>query len=436
VSPTVGYLDARAGVSGDMWLGALLDAGCPLDFLQSVPGALGLDGVTVEARRVRRGPLDAAKVDVLLPGTHPQEEGHGHAAHGSNEPGHGHVHGRAEASRHAVAAPPRTKAHAHAHRGLREVLAVVRGAKGLPVEALADATRTFTLLAEAEARVHGVTPDEVHFHEVGALDALVDVVGVCAGLRRLGVVEVRVSPLPWFQGEVETEHGRLSLPAPAVVRLLEGHPTFPSGESYEQVTPTGAALVRALSRGTAPPAGFVPRATGTGAGTHPGGRLPNVCRLTVGEHGAEASEAGDVVLLETNLDDATGQQVAHAIERALEAGALDAWAAPVAMKKGRLGTVLSVLAPPALARALEEVLFRETPTLGVRRATLSRTALPRRSVPVPTPYGPIHVKVRTAPGGDEATPEYEECRLAAERAGVPLREVQDAALAAWHASRA
>jgi uncharacterized protein (TIGR00299 family) protein len=311
------------------------------------------------------------------------------------------------------------------------VLAVVRGARGLPAEALADAVRAFTVLAEAEAAVHGVSPDEVHFHEVGALDALVDVVGVCAGLRRLGVVEVRVSPLPWFSGEARMAHGALPLPAPAVVHLLAGHPTYPSGETFEQVTPTGAALVRALSRGTAPPEGFVPRAVGVGAGNHSGGRLPNVVRLVVGEAGAEAGGSEDAVLLETNLDDATGQQVARAMERALAAGALDAWATPVVMKKGRPGTVLSVLAPPAAASALEAVLFRETPTLGVRRRAVARTTLPRRLVPVPTPYGPIHVKVRTGPDGDEATPEHDECRAAADRAGVPLRAVQDAALRSW-----
>jgi uncharacterized protein (TIGR00299 family) protein len=390
VSPTVAFLDARAGVAGDMWLGALLDAGLPAGALEGIPAALGLPDVSVEVSRVRRGALAAAKVDVRVTG-----------------------------------------AHGHDHRGLSEVLAIVRAARGLPAEALADAVRVFTGLAQAEARVHGVSPDEVHFHEVGALDALVDVVGVCVGLRRLGVVEVRVSPLPWSSGEVSTEHGALPLPAPAVVHLLAGHPTYPSGESFEQVTPTGAALVRALSRGTEPPEGFVPRAVGVGAGTHPGGRLPNVVRLVLGEAGPESADPRDAVLLETNLDDATGQQVARALDQALAQGALDAWATPVVMKKGRPGVVVSLLARPADADALEAVLFRETPTLGVRRRAVARTTLPRRLVPVQTPYGPIHVKVRPGTQGEEATPEYEECRLAADRAGVPLRAVQDAALSAW-----
>jgi uncharacterized protein (DUF111 family) len=200
------------------------------------------------------------------------------------------------------------------------------------------------------------------------------------------------------------------------------------------VTPTGAALVRALSRGVLPPAGFVPRAVGVGAGDHPGGRLPNVVRLVLGETGADATPS-DAVLLETNLDDATGQEVGHAIDRALAAGALDAWAVPATMKKGRPGVVLAVLAAPAAAADLEALLFRETPTLGVRRRAVARTVLPRRSVSVSTPYGTVHVKVRSTPDGDEATPEYDECRAAAERAGVSFRAVADAAARAFAALR-
>jgi uncharacterized protein (TIGR00299 family) protein len=386
---TVAFVDASAGASGDMFLGALVDAGLPVAALEEVVAALGLDGVRVSATRTRKGALAATKVDVHLP-----------------------------------------HAHDHPHRHLSDVVAMIRRAKGLPAEATADAVRAFTLLAEAEGLVHGVPAEEVHFHEVGALDALVDVVGTCVGLRRLGVLEVRVSPLPWFSGTAKMAHGELPLPAPAVVHLMRGHPTVPSGERFEQVTPTGAALVRALSRGATPPPGFVPRAVGVGAGTHPGGRLPNVVRLVLGEVAGEGA-AADAVLLETNLDDATGQQVARAIERALSAGALDAWAAPVTMKKGRPGVVLCVLAEPAAAAGLEALLFRETPTLGVRRHAVARTALSRRSVSVDTPYGAIHVKVRSTPDGDDATPEFDECRLASERTGVPVRTVQSAALAAW-----
>jgi hypothetical protein len=406
---TVAFLDLAAGVAGDMCLGALVDAGLPLSALEEVVAALGLRDVTLRARRVRKGPLAATKVDVVLPSgvEHPH--------------GHPHVHGAEEA--HGAD---------HGHRTLAEVLAVLRGARGLPPEGMADAVRAFTLLADAEARVHGVPPEEVRFHEVGAVDALVDVVGTCVGLRRLGVLEVRAGPLPWFSGRVRAAHGDLALPAPAVALLMQGHPTYPSGETFEQVTPTGAAIVRALSRGTEPPVGFVPRAVGLGAGDHPGGRLPNVVRLVVGETGGEAT-GSDAVLLETNLDDATGQEAGHALRAALAAGALDAWAVPVTMKKGRPGVVLCVLAAPADVPALEALLFRETPTLGVRRQAVSRTTIPRRLIAVSTPYGPVHVKVRTTPTGEDATPEYEDCRRVGERAGVPWRRVSEAARRSWEA---
>lgn len=417
---TVAYLDVTAGVAGDMCLGALVDAGLPLGVLEEIVAALGLDGVRVVARRVTKGALAATKVDVVLPGRPaPAPE--------AFPPGerHPHVHGPVTTG---------DAAHAHPHRTLADVLAIVRRAKGLAPEGLADAVRTFTLLAEAEGKVHGIPAEAVHFHEVGALDALVDVVGTCVGLRRLGVLEVRTSALPWSTGRVRAAHGELPLPAPAVTHLLLGHPTYPSAEAFEQVTPTGAALVRALSRGFEPPTGFVPRAVGVGAGDHPGGRLPNVVRVVLGETGGDLTPT-DAVLLETNLDDATGQQLGHAIERAMAAGALDAWAVPATMKKGRPGTVLAVLAEPAAVAALEAVLLRETPTLGVRRTAVARTVLPRRTVAVGTPYGPVHVKVRTTPWGDEATPEYEDCRAAADRTGVSWRVVASAAVSAWAGSR-
>ena len=435
-APTVAFLDVTAGVAGDMCLGALVDAGLPLSALEEVVAALGLEGVRVTSRRVRKGPLAATKVDVALPGAAPAPEAvahaHGHSHDHGHDPGHG-AHEPAAHAHPAVHGPDEPHQRGgHAHRTLPDVLAILRRARGLPAEGVADAVRAFTLLAEAEGAVHGIPKEQVHFHEVGALDALVDVVGTCVGLRRLGVVEVRASALPWSTGTVRAAHGLLPLPAPAVAHLMAGRPTWPSGETFEQVTPTGAALVRALARGNEPPAGFVPRRVGVGAGDHPGGRLPNVVRLVIGEAAGEDAVT-DAVLLETNLDDATGQQVGHAIERALASGALDAWAVPATMKKGRPGVVLCLLASPADAAALEALLFRETPTLGVRRRATARTVLSRTSVPVSTPYGPVHVKVRGAPDGDEGTPEYEECRAAAARAGVPLSTVQAAALAAWRA---
>jgi pyridinium-3,5-bisthiocarboxylic acid mononucleotide nickel chelatase len=431
---TVGFLDVTAGVAGDMCLGALVDAGLPLAALEDVVAALRLADVRLRSRRVQKGALAATKVDVVLPGDAvPVVESRGHAHDHDHGHAHDHAHAHAPAERHPHVHGP-LASHGHEHRTLKDVLAILRAARGLPAEGVADAVRAFTLLAEAEGRVHGIAPEEVHFHEVGALDAIVDIVGTCVGLRRLGVLELRTSALPWSTGRARMAHGEMPLPPPAVAHLLVGQPTYPSGESFEQVTPTGAALVAALSRGIHPPAGFVPRAIGVGAGDHAGGRLPNVVRLVLGEVGPDTTPT-DALLLETNLDDATGQEVGHAIDRLLAAGALDAWATPATMKKGRPGVVLSALVEPAAADAVERVILAETPTLGVRRRAVARTVLARRMVAVSTPYGPVHVKVRTAPDGDEATPEHDDCRLAGERAGVSWRAVAAAATAAWEASR-
>jgi uncharacterized protein (TIGR00299 family) protein len=426
-----------------MFLGALVDAGLPLAALEAVVAGLGLPGVSVRAHRVTRGPLAATKVDVLVDGevaegpadaggaAHEPPHEHGHGRGHDHQHGHDHGHGAPARAATLAHEAPRAHAHRHGHRTLPEVLDLLGRARGIAPEALADARRTFRALAEAEGRVHGVPAEEVRFHEVGALDALVDVTGTCAGFHALGVTEVRVGALPWpAGGSVRSAHGDLPLPAPAVAHLLLGHPTFAGGERFEQVTPTGAALVRALARGTAVPAGFVPRAVGLGAGTRDAGRLPNVLRLVLGDAGDEGT-ADDAVLLETNLDDATGQTVARAVERALAEGALDAWTVAATMKKGRPGHVVSVLARPEDAARLEAVLFAETPTLGVRRRAVARTVLAREHVTVTTPWGPVRMKVRAGPAGREATPEHDDCRRIADAHGLPLRDVLEAAARAW-----
>ncbi len=397
---THAYFDAPAGIAGDMCLGALVDAGWPLERLREVVRALDLADVEVEARRTRRGPLAATKVDVLC---------HGHVADQSP-----HRHDDAD---------PVT---------LARVTGRIERASTLPEAARAGAVRAFAALAEAEGRVHGETADRVHFHEVGAADALVDVVGTCTALVDLGVAEVRVSPLPFGGGSVTTAHGALALPAPATVELLAGHPLAPSDERHEQVTPTGAAIVKALAKGHTVWPGFTVRSVGVGAGAFEGGRLPNAVRLLLGDLSCD-TPPGDAVLLEANLDDATGQEIARALEHALEAGALDAWATPIVMKKGRPGTVVSVLARPEDVARLESLLFVETPTLGVRRRAVERTVLARRHEIVSTPYGDVRMKVRETPAGPAATPEYEDARRRADERRVPLRDVLDAARVAWRA---
>ncbi len=314
------------------------------------------------------------------------------------------------------------------------MLCALEGLGPLDEGPVASAAAAFRALAEAEARVHGAQPHTIHFHEVGAADALVDIAGTCVGLHHLGVRKVHVSPLPWGRGTVETAHGTLPIPAPATALLLEGHPVMPSDETFEQVTPTGAALVRALGRGHHVPPGFVPQSTGLGAGSREGTRLPNVVRLVLGDVGASLAH-DEAVLLETNVDDVTGQVAAHAVERALDGGALDAWWMAVTMKKGRPGLVLSVLARPEDAGRLEALLFRETPTLGVRRRAVDRSVLPRRFEEVATPWGTVRMKVREGPAGVEATPEFEDCRHLAEKNDLAVRQVIEAAHAAWSSGR-
>ena len=402
---SVAWIDAPAGLSGDMFLGALVDAGLPVSVLADVAQGLGLKGVEVRARRVMRGAIAATKVDVCRDG----------------KP----IEGRADQHLH-----PQDHDPDHAHRGLAEMLHILGHLGDVETAPLAHAATAFRHLAEAEARVHGTTADQVHFHEVGAADALVDVAGTCVGLHHLGVEAVRVSALPWGSGTVETAHGTMPIPAPATVRLLEGLPTFPSAETYEQVTPTGAALVRALAVGSTPPVGFVPRATGHGAGGFDGSRLPNILRLVVGDvlPGAQQDTA---TLLETNLDDVTGQVAAHALEQAMAAGALDAWWTPIHMKKGRPGLKLSVLVRPEDTEILEAVLFRETPTLGIRRRGVERSVLARRFEEVETPWGAVRIKVREGPAGAQGTPEYEDCLTLAQGERIAVRRVIEAAQAAW-----
>ena len=294
------------------------------------------------------------------------------------------------------------------------------------------ARRVFTRLAEAEAEVHGSSLATVHFHEVGAADALVDIVGAIEGLERLGITEVYASTLRLGRGRVNSEHGLIPVPAPATALLLRGVPVEISGVEFELTTPTGAALMATLVRSWEPPPPFRIAAVGTGAGGRELSEQPNVLRVFVGETAAGVLATGRVSVLETALDDDNPQHVAALLPRLLELGALDAMLAPVQMKKGRPGLWLVVIAPPERAEALARTVLAESSTLGVRVREERRYELPRRAEHVETAFGTIALKVASLPeGGERAMPEFESVRAAAERCGRPLREVAEAALAAW-----
>jgi uncharacterized protein (TIGR00299 family) protein len=391
----IAYFDCFSGVSGDMCLGALVGAGWPAAELEALPGRLGLEDVRITVGEARRGPFVARRVEV-------------------------HVEGR------------------QPHRHLHHVAAMIeRGDLDAAVKERALAV--FRRLAEAEAEVHGSTVEKVHFHEVGAADALVDVVGTVEGLARLGVGEVYASPLRLGRGAVQSEHGLIPVPAPATALLLRGVPVEMPDIEAELVTPTGAALLTTLVRHWGAPPTFRLEQVGTGAGGRDLKEQPNVLRVLIGARvgAADGDGAGTplrrrVAVLETALDDDNPQFVAALLPRLLEQGALDAMVVPNLMKKGRPGLWLVVVADPEKAEPLATLLLRETSSLGVRMRVDDRLELERRAVEVETAFGRIALKVATLPGdGRRAVPEFESVRAAAERAGRPLREVAEAALAAW-----
>jgi uncharacterized protein (TIGR00299 family) protein len=317
----------------------------------------------------------------------------------------------------------------HAHRGLEEVREVITAGR-LPERVVGRALRAFERLAVAEGRAHGKPPEEVHFHEVGAIDAIVDVVGAALGLEYFDIARVFTTRVRVGTGEVRCRHGLVPIPAPATIMLLDGFPILLREGEGETATPTGAAILSAVASPIPADFTFVPGRTGYGAGTRDDTALPNLLRITLGEIDDEAG-GERVVELRANIDDQTAEGIAHAAEVLMREGALDVWCTPAVMKKGRPGVVLCVLAEVGEAARLEQVLFAETTTFGVRRSVLSRTVLAREHETVETRFGPVRVKVgRRAGTVLTRSPEYADCaRIATERR-LPLKDVVAAALAA------
>jgi hypothetical protein len=394
----IAYLDTLSGISGDMTVGALLHAGVPLDRVREAVAVLGLPGVEVTAERVLRSGIAATKFHVRVDGDHPDDPTSA-------------VH-----------------AHRHGHRAWAEIRDLL-AASALESRVKETALAIFGRLAEAEGRVHGVPAETVEFHEVGALDAIVDVVGAATGFAHLGIEAVHVGPLPLGQGRVRAAHGPLPVPAPAVVELLRGRPVRPEDGTTELVTPTGAAIVAALARPEPVPEMRI-EAVGYGAGDRILPDRPNVLRLLVGEP-VVAPGVDDVVVIETTIDDLNPQIYEHVLERLLGAGARDAFLVPVLMKRTRPGTLLRVLAAPADRERLAGIVFEETSTIGIRYTTWRRAVLPREERVVETRYGAVRVKVARAPDGTaNVAPEFEDCRRLAVAAGVALKTVYQAAVAA------
>ena len=400
----IAYFDCPSGAAGDMILGALVDAGLPVEELERGLAALRLPGWSLERREVMKGAFRATKVEVHV-------HDHDHHHHGHADHTHDHPHGH----------------HHHPDRHLHDILALI-AASGLPAPVKANAERIFTRLGEAEARVHGTTVDHVHFHEVGAVDAIIDITGACLGLHLLGVEQVHCSPLPLGGGSVDSAHGRIPIPGPATLELVKGFPLVDTQVRRELVTPTGAAILTTLAASAGPMPGMVPTAVGYGAGTADL-ETANVIRVLLGD--AMAGSARERVMqLETTIDDMSPQLCEVVMERLFAAGALDVHLTAVTMKKGRPGMLLTALCPAALVDPLARVLFAESPTIGVRWTEYQRAVLPREIVPLATAYGEIPFKVSRLDGRVvTATPEFDDVRRLANEHGIPVRQVLDEARA-------
>ena len=395
----IAILDPFSGISGDMFLGALLDVGLEESFVTTLPAVLGLEGVTAQVTKVSRGQIACHKVDFTIP---PQPHG----------------------------------------RHLKHIKTIVE-ATPAPDSVKAKAMQAFTLITECEAAIHGTTVERVHLHEVGSVDAILDIVGSIWGLEKLGVARVFCGTLSLGDGFVDTQHGRMAVPTAATLRLLEGLPVRPGPEGAgELVTPTGAALVRVLSMG-APPAEYTPRGSGFGAGTKDFKDRANALRIVLADTADTADtaaaadtnpDAGSVeslMMLAADIDDATGEQVAAWANAIRLSGALDVTLLSTVMKKGRPGTRLEVLCTPLDADRLERLLLIESTTIGVRRQAVSRRSLAREMREVRVGGEKVRVKVVTLPGGTRrAKPEFDDVRRVAEQQGRRLADVAADALSA------
>jgi uncharacterized protein (TIGR00299 family) protein len=454
----IAYLECFSGISGDMFLGALLDAGVPAELFTRTVEALGVEA-RLEVSRVQRSGISAVKLDVLIAGEkelpreefleqhehshHDHEHDHGHSHHEHAHEHHDHEQHLHE--QHGHEHPGHTheaQGHSHSHhRGLKEIREIISKA-GISESAKQRAIRIFEVLGAAEAKIHNTDIEKIHFHEVGAIDAIVDITCAAVGAEALGVDEIICSPLNVGGGMVQCAHGTFPIPAPATLELLKNAPVYSGEIQKELVTPTGAAIVNVLAgRFTSFPR-MKTEKIGYGAGTREFKDFPNVLRLTVGETFTCETRAGEalgfessaehkvlapeetITILEANVDDMTPQVFGYVMERVLQEGALDVFATAVQMKKSRPAMLLTVLCYPEDAQRLTQLIFAETTTIGVRTRQEQRIRLARRHLSVHTKWGDVRMKLANLNGTiSNYAPEYEDCRLIAEQQRVPLKAV-------------
>lgn len=376
----IAYFDCSSGISGDMTLGALIDAGVdPKAILKGIE-SLRLEGVQFKTSTVIKGGFRSVYIQVI----HPEQ---------------------------------------HAHRHLSDITRLINAADGLTASQKNLALEIFQAVAEAEAHVHGSTIDKVHFHEVGAIDSIVDIVGAAIGFDLLGAEKIYCSPIPTGRGQVRIDHGICTVPTPGTAEILKGIPLKDVPVEAELTTPTGAAIVKTVVDQFGPLPEMVIEKIGYGAGTKDFPNRANVLRIFVGESITDSSK-DQVILLETNLDDVSAEVIGYCKEQLLASGALDVYTTSIQMKKNRPGTILSVICSPSSAEAMESILFKETGTLGIRRTVVERSVQSRESVEVNTPWGTVRGKVSWRSGESRSfTPEFEDCARLARENEIPLREV-------------
>ncbi|MFN7946633.1 MAG: nickel pincer cofactor biosynthesis protein LarC [Blastocatellia bacterium] len=400
------YLDCFAGASGDMFIGALLDCGLDFELLKRELAKLGVNDYELSLTRVDQSGISAAKFDVHL-----------HSESHSHEHSHSHDHDHE---------------HHHSHRPLSEIRRLI-AASALSEQVKSRAQAIFERIGEAEAKIHGIPVEQVYFHEVGAIDSIMDIVGACIGLEALQIERIISSPLHVGSGTFNCAHGTYPVPGPATAELLKGVPVYAGEIKGELVTPTGAAIISTLAAGYGPLPLMRIEKVGYGAGTRKYPRFPNVLRAVIGELETADETPTTVTVIEANIDDLSAQVFGHLMELALAAGALDIFYTPVQMKKNRPGVLVTLLCAPPDRMKMTELIFRETTTLGVRWRDERREILRREHVTVETEYGQIRIKLGRASDGRivNSAPEFDDCRAAAEKHQTALREVQMAALNAF-----
>ena len=452
------YVEPFAGISGNMLLGALLDAGVPFTYLQEEFAKLHLGNYELVYKSVNKSGIQAQYFNVVLPDEHEHhhdhnhEHGHEHGHHHGHEHDHAwmHAHGIAHSHdhehvheehcshvhhhKHEHSHDYHTHQHHHEHRNLHDIEEILDSSE-LSQEVIAKAKEVFLAIAKAEAKVHGSSVEEIHFHEVGAIDTIIDVVGNILSLQYLGIEKIFTAPVNTGFGFVECAHGQMPVPAPATAELLQGMPQYRGTVDKEMTTPTGAALLRVLAVPVQEvPAGFTVVKIGYGAGTRDVS-IPNVLRVNVGTYEENVLPGGKdtgfetLIMLECNIDDMNPEILPYVLDRLLEAGARDAWLQPVIMKKGRPAQTLKVLCQEPVLQKLQQIMFMETTTLGIRRYPVTRIALERRWRDADTPWGRVRVKEGLLDGQViNSVPEFEDCKRVAQESGQPLKAVEAAAL--------